>query len=118
MRERDAEMSRSSGPAFSPETFIKWLPWGIVGVIVVLGLLISLTAGMPWETKEHANDQRQLIDTQIAALATSVAALTRAQEESAHQIGALTQLMAQFQAAREQEEKDRLKKMSGLERGI
>lgn len=63
MAEKYQEVSRSSGPAFSPEAFIKWLPWGIVGVIVVLGLLISLTAGMPWETKEHANDQSQLIDT-------------------------------------------------------
>ena len=97
---------------FSPESFLKWLPWAIVGLFVVCGMILTLTAGLPWETKEHAEDQRQLIAQQMSGLVKTQETTSGQLATLATSVTSLTQLMASFQAAREQEERDRLKKMS------
>lgn len=108
-QERDE--ARGGGPPISPEAFLKWLPWAMAGLLAIVGAVVTMSAGLPWETKEHAADARALIQHDIQSLVTSQAATNKQLDSLASSVAQLTNTMVQWQAAREQEKEDRLKKM-------
>lgn len=63
---------------------LKYLPWGIVGVLIIVGGLTVAAAGLPWQTKNEAAMEHQLIDQRIQSIIAT-------QQTNAAQLGTLTQ---------------------------
>jgi hypothetical protein len=48
------------------------IPRSIVGLLVTIGGITVLTAGMPWQTKREADLREQLVDQRIDAVADKI----------------------------------------------
>lgn len=67
-----------------------WLPWAIIGVLVVIGGTTALVAGMPWLTKREADLRDQMRDKEMTAIRESLALTTTLCNANATQIAQLT----------------------------
>lgn len=112
MREGEDRDRAGSTLPFSADSFLKWLPWGLVGLVLIGSAMVTMSAGFPWETKEHAADQRALTDQQMQSLAKSQETATAQIASLAKSVADLTNLIATFQGARAQEKEDRDKRMA------
>ena len=89
---------------------LDYLPWGIIGLLVVLGGATAISAGLPWETKSEALLKEQLMEQKISSAqaqsntnAQQLGILTQQVIVQGNQISTLTQALQDEAKQREQQ---------------
>lgn len=72
------------------EKTLEWLPWALVGLLVVIGGTTAAIAGMPWLTKREAALRDELWDERLKTVAANLTATAEICKTNAIQIRELT----------------------------